>query len=391
MSAAISTTTNPRSLYLGPGGGVIDNGGIFATVIWGGAITGPGVFSKNNGGGNYLALTFTNQFNTYSGGTFVSGSEGWLSVVPDSSLGVGDVTVAGTLWLFGDKNIGGGDMTTATDDRNARLSIEPSGAVYFMSANPSVGSLSGSGNTTPGGYGATMGGIFLSNTVLTIGSDGSSTIYDGVIQQLNGSTTGSLRKVGAGTFMFKGQSLLAGQFIVDGGAMVLDGSVANAVTVNAGGTLAGAGTLGAVTLNPGAFFLPGSTSTNRAVTNRMNTITADSLAFTGGATVTVNLYGPTNYTQIVVDGPVNLGGATLQVNLNYTPAPTDVFDIILNGSNGATTPGFAGPLLEGAGFPIGNGWFGQISYAATGDATPGNDVRISNLRRPPRGSVFMMK
>ena len=291
-----------------------------------------------------------------------------LSVQATSSLGVGDVTDRSTLNLYGDRNIGGGDCYgAATTSRLARLAMLPTSSAYFLSANPSVGSVSGSGN------------LYVSNTVLTVGADASSTIFDGFLNQC-ASSTGSLVKTGSGTLTFKGISYLASTTVVNGGSFVDGGSMAGGITVNSGATLAGAGSAGAVTLNNGAIFLPGNTVTNGAVTNSMTTLKASSLSFTSGATVTININGPTNYTQLVVNGPVNLGGATLQVNLNYRPDPADIFTIVLNTSSSGTTPAFAG-LPENAFIDFGNGYRGHISYVGTGDATSGNDVKIFGVTR----------
>jgi len=85
-----------------------------------------------------------------------------------------------------------------------------------------------------------------------------------------------------------------------------------------------------------------------------------------------------------------LGGATLQANLNYKPAPTDVFYIVLNNSSSATTPGFVG-LAEGAVIHFSNGYLGRISYVGTGDGTAGNDVEIYNLAKGGAGTAIFFQ
>ena len=162
------------------------------------------------------------------------------------------------------------------------------------------------------------------------------------------------------------------------------------ITVNNGATLAGAGSGGAVTLNSGATFLPGAVFTNAATTNRMTTLSATSLAFASGASMTFNIYAPSNYTQIVANGPVNLGGAALQVNFLYKPAVNDVFNIVLNNSASATTGKFAG-VSEGAQVALGNGYYGKVSYVATGDATAGNDVKIYNVTTGVPGTTIFFR
>jgi len=378
-----SSIVNNRPIYLGPSWGQIFCGnGANGTIS--GPITGPGGLMLSVYSGNNQRMTGTN--NTYSGGTVTYSSWGGsMSVASNSSLGLGDVMIAGSssLYLYGDRNIGGGDWYgIRTTNRQARLLVcgncySPNNginAAYFLSANPSIGSLSGAGS------------VYLTNTVLTLGGDNTTSVFDGLIQPAYAGTVGSLRKVGTGTFLFKGLSTVTGTTVVDGGTMVVDGTMAGGVTVNSGATLAGAGSIGAVTLNSGAIFLPGSTITNNAATNSMSTLSTSSLAFNGG-TVTININGPTNYTQLVVNGPVGLGGATLVANLNYKPAPTDVFYIVLNNSGSATTPGFAG-LAEGAVIRFANGYLGHISYVGTGDGTAGNDVKIYNLSKGSAGTAI---
>ena len=380
------TVNNARPIYLGPSGGWINNGNGAGLDLNSGAMSGPGALVlQTYDNGNKLWITGTN--NSYGGGTIMFTSWGGSQyVATNSTLGNGDVMVTGgtALYLYGDRNIGGGDWYgSRTTNRQARLCLNGNyysgtpGSAYFMSMTPSIGSLSGAGT------------VYMTNTVLTLGGDNSTFVFDGLIQPAYAGTTGSLHKVGTGTFYFKGLSTLTGTNVVDGGTFVADGTMSGGITVNSGATLAGAGSVGPVTLNSGATFLPGSTVTNNAATNSMSTLSTSSLAFNGG-TVTININGPTNYTQIVVNGSVSLGGATLVANLNYKPSPTDVFYIVLNNSGSATTPGFAG-LAEGAVIHFVNGYQGHISYVATGDATAGNDVKIYNLTKGGAGTAIFFQ
>jgi autotransporter-associated beta strand protein len=366
--------TVSRPLILGPAGGGFSTGG-YKTFTYGGPITGPGWLASRVVSLGY-AIVLTNPNNTYAGGTLAPAA---INVAANSSLGVGDVHVQSVLSLYGDRNIGGGDCYgNNTVSRQARLSIESAGTVNFYSLAPSVGSLSGSGT------------INLTNSVLTLGGDNSSTIYAGLLQQMAGSSGGSLLKTGSGTFAFKGRSTLTGTTVVQQGQFVADGYMAGGVTVNNGGTLAGAGTVGAVTLNSGATFLPGGTVTNAVSTNRMAALTSSSFTLNSGAVMTFNVYGPTNYTQIVASGPVSLGGATLQVNLFYKPASTDVFNLVLNGSGSAISGTFAN-APEGKQISLGGGYYGRVSYVATADATADNDVRVSDVVRGVGGTILFFK
>ena len=377
MLQFVFSGADSHPINVGPSGGTLDNGNtVFYTMTLGGPITGTGMLTYRESAYTWT-LAITNQNNTYSGGSLLLGNALIPTIASNSTLGIGDVTAAGAqVYFLGDHNVGGGDTNgNQTVSRQARLSVEPASSVYFLSANPSVGSLSGSGN------------LYLTNTLLTLGGDNSSTLFDGTLNQCAAST-GRLCKVGSGTFTFKGLLLLPGATLVNGGTFVADGFMTGGIIVNSGATLAGAGSVGAVTLQPGANLLPGSTVTNGVPTNTMTALTASSLTFSAGAKVTININGPTNYTQLVVNGPVNLGGATLQVNLNYPPQPTDEFYVVLNSSGNATTPGFAG-LAENGTIDLGRGYRGRISYVGTGDATGGNDVKIYHVVRG--GSVMLVR
>jgi autotransporter-associated beta strand protein len=92
---------------------------------------------------------------------------------------------------------------------------------------------------------------------------------------LNGviSGAGALIKTNVNTLTLGGANTYAGGTTVNGGALVVNGSV-GAVTVNATGSLGGSGTVGAVTLNSGGALNPG---------NIPGTLTAASAIFQGGS------------------------------------------------------------------------------------------------------------
>jgi len=353
-----------RPITIGPGGGSFSCSA--GAITLGGPLTGTGSLTFYCYGQAFTG-TLTNQNNTYSGGTLISGGGNTyaltLSVASNSTLGVGDVAIMNTLWtgtfnnevyFYGDRNIGGGDYYSSnpTTNRQARLSVEPCCQACFMSANPSVGSLSGSGN------------IYLTNTTLSVGGDNTSTIFDGYLYQWPGST-GQLYKTGSGLFVFKGVSLLAGTNVVNSGTLEVDGAVLGSISVNTGATLQGAGSVGAVTLNPGSTFLPGIvTNAPTITTNSMHSLSASSLTMASGSTVIITINSATDYTQINgAGGTINLGSSTLQVNVNpsYVPKSTDTFNII---TNDTITGTFAG-LPNNHSVSLGNSYQAQISYGAS--------------------------
>ena len=95
---------------------------------------------------------------------------------------------------------------------------------------------------------------------LTVGGNNLSTEVSGVIVDSSG-VLGSLVKIGSGTLtLSEHQHLYVGPTTVDGGALVVNGSIAPSTltTVNAGATLGGNGTVGDTVINAGGSLAPGS-------------------------------------------------------------------------------------------------------------------------------------
>jgi hypothetical protein len=222
--------------------------------------------------------------------------------------------------------------------------------------------------------------------VLTVGGDNTSTIFDGQIVPMAGATGGTLKKIGAGTFRFQGVNACTNATIVDGGKFVLDGRLAGGVTVTANGALAGSGQINGTVSNSGT--LAPALTTNRAAVLTVNA--ADGLTLAANSVLRLNIQSASQYDRIRVNGPVVIDGATLQVNLLYEPAPTDVFYLVLNGSAGGTTGAFAGIPADEA-VALGNDYSGKISYAGTGDATANNDVKLYEVGKGKRGTFIFFR
>ena len=150
------------------------------------------------------------------------------------------------------------------------------------------------------------------------------------------------------------------------------GSIASPVTVNSGGTLGGTGTVGnTVTVDSGGTIAPG---TSPGILN------TGTLTLTAGSTLTVEINGTTvgtQYDQVNVTGGVDLGDATLNVLLGFTPSAGQTFTIIANDLADAVAGTFSG-LPEGSIFTAGAGRF-SISYVGGS----GNDVVLTALNVPP--------
>ena len=189
-------------------------------------------------------------------------------------------------------------------------------------------------------------------------------IADGDLLTVSGniSGTGGIIKSAAGTLLLSGVNSYGGVTSVNGGTLVVNGSISGAVAVNSTGTLQGIGTIGGlVTVNSGGILSPG---------NSPGTITLGSLTLNGGAQTNVELGGTTRgsqYDAILSGGNVNLGGI-LNVSLinNFTPLAGNSFDIM---DWGSLTGKFSSVSLPS--LPVGLVW-STLGLYSTGELIVAN-------------------
>ena len=137
----------------------------------------------------------------------------------------------------------------------------------------------------------------------------------------------SLIKTGTGTLTLSNTDTYFGSTTVNAGKLVVNGQLLDsAVTVNAGGTLGGDGTVPATTVQSGGVLSPGDSP---------GTLTAASLSLATGSTFDEELGGTTagtQYDQTVVPagGTVALDGATLNISFvdGFLPTVGQQFTII---------------------------------------------------------------
>ncbi|HEX4638781.1 MAG TPA: autotransporter-associated beta strand repeat-containing protein [Chthoniobacterales bacterium] len=279
-------------------------------------------------------------------------------------------STAGSATLIANSGSAGGDggsisFSGDSTGGTARVLVFGTGSLDISQHNDpgvTIGSLEGTGL------------VFLGARNLTIGSNSLSTTFSGVIQDgdINGGGgSGSVTKTGTGYLTLSGVNTYTGPTTVNSGGLIVDGSITSAVTVN-GGTLAGSGTTKDVTVNSGGTLAPGDSPGILTVQGNLKLMMgANYLVALNGAVV------GTQYSQTNVFGTVSINGATLLVNLGFTPAIGTTFIIINNDSTDSVAGTFDG-LPEGSTVTV-NGESFTISYQG-GD---GNDVVLTAVVPEP--------
>lgn len=235
-------------------------------------------------------------------------------------------------------------------------------------------------------------------TSITVASGGSGTLNvvragDSVtVTNLN--LTGSLAMSGAGDFDVTGAGTGAGTLTKSGpGTLTINGSIAGSTTVN-GGILQGSGSFNGLTV-AAATIAPGNSPGVMTTT----TLTAGSTSIFefeigSGLTPGAALAG-THYDQLVVTGnTLNLGGATLNLELAGGLLSNDVFTLVLNGGTDFDTGVFNG-LPNGQLISLPNGYEVQISYfddsSTVGfELTGGNDVSLLVTVPEPASAMTLL-
>ncbi len=251
----------------------------------------------------------------------------------DSVTVLGLDACLGTITLSsGTFTLGGSEVIHNVTD----VTINSPAVLDLGGFSESIDELAGSGTVTNSGLGA---------VTLTVGANDGSATFDGVIE--DGSGTVGLTKIDTGTLTLTGANTYTGATMVNDGELSVDGSVANSsVTVSGSAVLSGSGSIGgSVTLSSGstATLSPGSASSATA------DLATGSLTLTSGTTLWMEINGATansQHDQIVVNGSVNLGSATLDVTGTITSSPGQQIVLIANDGTEAVVGTFNG-LAEG--------------------------------------------
>lgn len=220
-------------------------------------------------------------FNTTStAGTATIGNSGVLQFNNSSTAGSANITNA----------LGGSvDFFNSSSAGNATIVNNVGGVITFRDTS-SAGSAS-----------------FTNNGVLVFANSNSITVGTAI------SGDGSLTISGPGTLTLSNTNTYTGATTVNGGTLIVDGSIAPSAltTVNAGGTLGGSGILGNTAI-AGGTLAPGSPGGSA-----FGPLTVQgSLSFTAASTYMIQV-SPTNAGRTNVTGTATLGGAT--VNAVFQP------------------------------------------------------------------------
>ncbi|MGY4160097.1 uncharacterized protein with beta-barrel porin domain [Bradyrhizobium sp. USDA 4461] len=245
-------------------------GGIGASLAQGGTLANTATAAIVGGNGG-IGATGTNLGADGAGGDGITGAN--LTVINAGSISGG---------------LGGDGMTRA----NAITFTGGSNVLELQAGSTITGNVVGTGTDT-----LRLGGS--SNSSLDISSIGPSAQYQGF---------SNVEKTGTSTWRLTGTTNAAASWSIDQGTFQVDGTIANAtsVNVNAGGTLSGTGVVGPVTttIMSGGSFAPGNGTPGTSMT------IAGNLVFQSGALYFVQV-NPSTASFATITGAATLGGATV--------------------------------------------------------------------------------
>ena len=195
------------------------------------------------------------------------------------------------------------------------------------------------GTLSVSGAGVLSGGSYTSPYFLNNGTfDFSSTATQAISSPISG--TGALTKNGSGTLTLAGVNTYSGTTVINGGRLLVNGSIGSgATTVSNGGALGGNGTLGgAITVQSGGMLSPG---TGIGILTASNNVT-----FQAGSTNVMEISKtPLTNDQLRVTGALTFGGTLVVSNLAGTIAVGDKFKLFQAGSINSSFSAYRLPPL----------------------------------------------
>ncbi|HMO52359.1 MAG TPA: autotransporter-associated beta strand repeat-containing protein [Kiritimatiellia bacterium] len=380
-------------------------GGDGGNITVSGAIaTGAGSVTKDGSGGGILTLSAAN---TYSGATTINNGTlrlGVANAIGDSSpvtvasgatfdlnnnadsihslAGAGAVTLGNATLTV----LNGGTTYSGVMGGTGGLTKQGTGTLTLTGNNTFNGSLTISGGTVSlgdNGTSGTVAGNIVNNAALIVNRSSAVTL-GGVI-----SGSGTLTKQGNGALTLSNVNTYNGDTTISAGSIVVSGSANNsAFTVNSGTTLAGAGSVGAATIN--GTVSPGNATGDRATLN----VTTLNLGAGGGYTFDIsNVSGTpgTHWDLIAASGAVTVNGSgTFTIFVTGNPTGFSAINpytwVIMSGASVAgfnparfaiNTSGFT-PSLAGGAFSVAQSG-NNIVLEFTPPAVPAISVQAGTL------------
>ncbi|MDR1279221.1 MAG: hypothetical protein LBK99_00170 [Opitutaceae bacterium] len=187
-----------------------------------------------------------------------SGNLTLATTAPVTSTNGADVRLAGTeAWAGTLATSGDGDAAKNRIRVNAATAVGESTKLNLAGLRVEFNGNSGDTFTIgelQGTAGEVQMGTGSSATKTLIVKQTSDTVFAGSFTRSNSAGTAILRKQGSGALTLSGSNALE-QVYVEDGRLIVNGSITGNVTVSAGASLDGTGTVGSVTLNGGATIL----------------------------------------------------------------------------------------------------------------------------------------
>lgn len=319
-----SYTSTDRMLSLASGGSVriADAGNVFT---WQGAITGPGMLTKEGSG--TLVLDHANDF---AGGAWLSG--GTLRLGANGAIGAGNLYLNGGTLSFGSSGLSLANQVSlagaAAIDVGTGNTAELSGAIVDTTlpglvGGPIAGTLTktGGGTLALTGTATNTGLVTIADGTLQVGVGGThGTLPQNIANQAmlvldrsddvdyagTMSGNGSFHKLGGNALHLTGDSsAFTGATTIDGGTLRLDGSLGGTLALAGGAVLTGTGTAGSAMLASGAELSPAGAGTIGKLTFNGN------LDLANGSRYTVDVSDAGQGDTVSVAGRASLHGGSV--------------------------------------------------------------------------------
>ncbi len=293
----------------------------------------------------------------------------------------GDITFAAgqSLLVTGESiNVAAVTISTVDGDQTYSGALDLSGSTLSTTRTGFV-LLVGNLSTSGAAVSSISGFLNLSEATrtFTVADVTESPAADLTVSAAISGTGAGLTKDGSGTMVLAGANTYDGVTTIIAGTLLVNGSTATGVILNAGGTLGGTGTVNGTVTTAGGTIAPGQSAGQLTVNN--------DVTFDSTATFNVELNGTTvgsQYDQLRVTGSlrtVALAGANLSLSLSFAPAAGDTFTIIDNvDASSIVTGEFAS--LNGTPITLSNGssfTLGTTRFLIHNNGGTGNDVVLT--------------